>query len=400
MNLSKSERISYSELLWNDFKVKAEKEWNEKYQDYGEGINNVKVTTKFSQALCSDMKSYMTENNLKYKVPYHLTIDKYWKQDGFPENVQEASLDVFSIYLGYSDWNNFTKTREILVKKEQKIAEKSLPVAPPANNNRKNALLFFLGVGVISLLFFAFNSENTLDEKSIIEQVVKESIAAEFGAYATIPDTTTALSLIDSFFVKDRSAYTDVTSRVRKITSRNWILNNANNPSTADLLTIETESIEENHAYVNTKEFWLIKWFDTNNDGYIYQYRVTNEQAYILQKNENGIWKVLSNTYQAGVGKELPTEFKRADFDTEMTATDLNKTTRIFIQEGSLDAALWNISLYTSLHKLPVENDISILQGRYNNLVREWNLEKISREKFTNEKEAIALKILSVTEEL
>jgi len=402
MPLTKNERLTYASILWQDFKAKVVEDWKTKYEDYGKSIDNIQVSTKFSQALSSDIKKHLTAQNLQYKVPHHLTIDKYLKQDGFPTNVQEASLNVFSIYLGYESWHNFTKEKNRNLSSETSSPEDTYSDITESHTSKKYqglSLTLFLSL-ILSLFAYKFLKKPVQKESTTIESVVKNSIAAEFRAYSLIPDTVSAFTSIDSFFIKTGSAHIDISNRISRITRRGWVLNNEKNPSRADLLSIEVESVKDGFAYVKTKEAWLIKWFETEITGYVYKYRVINEQDYILQKDKNGKWKVLSNTYKAEVGKELPSNFKREDFDTNIRKERLVKLVRKSIEEGLLDNALWNTSLYTSLHKLSIENDISILQGRYNNLVREWNLEKISRDKFLKEKEKTARQLLLMMEEL
>jgi len=47
-------------------------------------------------------------------------------------------------------------------------------------------------------------------------------------------------------------------------------------------------------SIVHTTEYWYLRWWDTKKLSYVYPYRETNRQTYIL-KQENGVWKVFQN---------------------------------------------------------------------------------------------------------
>ena len=400
----KETRKVYSELLWQTLKEKAEADWQEKYRFYGDGTDSVDVTTKFSQAFCSDIKSFLTARKLKYRVPHHLTIDKYFKQDGFPENVQSATLDVLSVYAGYTGWGDFMKRNKLPAEEEEvSIGLATLPEAA-AGKRYKLPLLGILAAVVLGVWFnFYSEKEETApaaSDTSRIEYAVENSMRAELSAYAAGPDTTAARLYLDSFFVKEGVAYKDISERIDKNVARQWVLNNESNPSSAELLSVRTDSVRGNLAYVSTKESWLIKWYDKTFGGYAYKYRVINEQSYILQQDDSGAWKVLANEYQAEVGKEPPGIFSRADFDDTMTKEDLVTVVRTAVQQGSLDFALWNLSVYSTRHKSTAENEISVLQGRFNGLLRKWNMEKISHSRFQAGKTELMREVLEILEKI
>jgi hypothetical protein len=66
------------------------------------------------------------------------------------------------------------------------------------------------------------------------------------------------------------------------------------NPSTKRLVNIRVKSIKPEEAQVATSEYWYLRWWDENEDSYVYAYRETNNQSYIL-KPESKEWKVFMN---------------------------------------------------------------------------------------------------------
>ncbi len=405
MKTDKEIRRQYAQLLWQELKNKVRSEWQKKYSTYGENIERVELTTKFSQALCSDIKKDLQTRNLNYKVPYHLTLDKYFKQNGFPDNVQLTTLEVLSVYLGFANWKDFTRQTDLPAEEKKIHSSPAATTETPPPDRRK--LLFF----TFAILGFAFVTYNFLNNGNkpeppqseqlvAVRQVVENGMRAELAAYSAASDTPAVLLSLDSFFVKNSAPYKDIEERMHKNIARNWTLHNPGNPSTADLLKVQLDSIIDDYAYVTTEESWLIKYFNPAAAQYDYQYRAVNKQSYVLTRETGGDWKIISNEYQAQIGKEPPGVFDRAAFNDDISAAELRNQVRNTVQTGSLDFALWSLSVYTSLHKLPVENEVSVLQGRFGNLLRQWNLSKIDKEEFAVRKKGIMKEVLEILEKI
>lgn len=128
--------------------------------------------------------------------------------------------------------------------------------------------------------------------KSYIESVVGNCIDAEFFAYRALP--TIEKDELNKWFFPDSPALKEIIGVLSKHRERGWIINNLNNPSTKRLQSIKVKSIDKNEAVVATSEYWYLKWWDTKKNKYVYPYRETNRQQYILLKTDDG-WKVYQN---------------------------------------------------------------------------------------------------------
>lgn len=64
--------------------------------------------------------------------------------------------------------------------------------------------------------------------------------------------------------------------------------------STKRLIDIRVKTIDAGEAIVHTTEYRYLRWWDTKKLSYVYPYRETNRQTYIV-KQENGTWKVFQN---------------------------------------------------------------------------------------------------------
>lgn len=126
----------------------------------------------------------------------------------------------------------------------------------------------------------------------MIEKVISPCVDAEFAAYAALPEIKT--DEINRSFSIDAPAYREIMNLLVRHKARGWTITNNLNPSTKRLIDIRVKKIEAGEAIVHTTEYWYLRWWDTKKLSYVYPYRETNRQTYIL-KQENGTWKIFQN---------------------------------------------------------------------------------------------------------
>jgi len=125
-----------------------------------------------------------------------------------------------------------------------------------------------------------------------LERVVAEGIEAEFRAYQALPDFKT--EELTKWFCADSPALKEILNLLNRHKKKGWFINNPMNPSTKRLLNIRVKNIKSEEAMVTTTEYWYLRWWDENEDSYVYAYRETNNQTYILRP-ESKEWKVFMN---------------------------------------------------------------------------------------------------------
>lgn len=125
-----------------------------------------------------------------------------------------------------------------------------------------------------------------------LEGVVAESIDAEFRSYMGLPEIHA--EELRRWFIPDSPAFKEILNLLTRHRKRGWIISNLLNPSTKRLLSVKVKKIEGDTAFVNTIEYWYLRWWDQTKDEYTYPYRETNRQSYILKKDRED-WKVFEN---------------------------------------------------------------------------------------------------------
>jgi len=125
-----------------------------------------------------------------------------------------------------------------------------------------------------------------------LEKVVAACIDAEFSAYAALPEIK--LDEVARWFSAEGPAYRDIRNLVTRHHKRGWVISNPMNPSTKRLLDIRVKKVERAEATVSTAEYWYLRWWGTRENTYVYPYRETNHQTYVLRKEHDG-WRVSEN---------------------------------------------------------------------------------------------------------
>lgn len=125
---------------------------------------------------------------------------------------------------------------------------------------------------------------------------VRNGLEAEFNAYKNLPIIDT--KELEKYFEKNGQAFIRIYNLLIQHRKRSWIINNENNPSSYELIDIRLVNSEKGKYEIKTIEYFYLRWFDTFINVYVQSYDLKNEQSYFLN-NENGVWKIQTNTYSS-----------------------------------------------------------------------------------------------------
>ena len=129
---------------------------------------------------------------------------------------------------------------------------------------------------------------------------------------------------------------------------KDWNLNNYENPSFAKLIEISSTNIYNNVASVNTKEVWVLDWYNSNAGMVVDKYYEDKPQLYILEKEDTASnWKITLNNYGSGgqrvVQQIIPCDDIANYIVSETTAKDAAQNA---INSGGVNMALRILTCY------------------------------------------------------
>jgi hypothetical protein len=134
------------------------------------------------------------------------------------------------------------------------------------------------------------------ETNEILERSVTEAADAEWAVYGKLPEVD--LVPLDRSFLVGGPAYKRIQHLAERHRERRWTLAQPeNNPSTKRVLDIKVVRVEDQRAFIRTKEYWYLRWWDLGKGDYAkVDYRETNVQTYILVPS-GGKWVVQENIY-------------------------------------------------------------------------------------------------------
>lgn len=125
-----------------------------------------------------------------------------------------------------------------------------------------------------------------------LETVLSNALIESYKAIAELD--LNGKTDIKQFYKTNSSAWKKLEEVVHHYKTKNCIIKNQFNPSTFELIDVKVESITDKKAFVNTKEFWLLCWYDDVEKKYIKRYKTISDHKYLLVQEKSG-WKIKTN---------------------------------------------------------------------------------------------------------
>lgn len=268
-----------------------------------EFINHFDYSNSFLADITKDsfgrlFKQYLEEVIGLKNAINHRTLMNVLKA-GFALNAQKNTLNIFSKFLGYIDFEDFC------LKKQNCPPNSTKPDFDLAIflKKYKFKLLIILFLGFF--IYFFHLTFNHFEEKRLEEHIsikIKEANKTQFECFKELPNIN--LKKLERHYTLDGKAF----ELLRKVLSEHR--NNSYtigypeiNPSYFNIQEISIKKILSNEVIAETKEHWYLKWFNLESKKYELKYDVSNTQFYKLVK-ENEIWKIESNDY-VGESKKI-----------------------------------------------------------------------------------------------
>lgn len=253
-------------MLWEQFINHIKDDWPKKYVSYGPDMNIVNAPIKFAQTVYADMEAYFKKAHLNIRPVNPLTLHHYFQQHGFPLGIKTGTLDLFSMYLGYKRFSDFTE---------------------------KNKIHIFNRIENSDTKSTGHKQFIPPEEALKITTLIREAGALEFYLYKSAPHSGEVDKLTE-YFTLDGPALQLIRGSLENVIRTGRKLRIPG--SFSEIIKVEIVFVSKDRAEVKTEEKWRLLWYnmETNKNNVIYD--VLNTQAYYLRKIE-GKWKIYHNEY-------------------------------------------------------------------------------------------------------
>lgn len=155
----------------------------------------------------------------------------------------------------------------------------------------------------------AFENQVRIDSNAdhltnYINAIIQNCVQAEFRLYQQLPDASGIKTLLN-WFEPEGIGFKQIEERIKRLISREWVINNKGNPSNFGLIECKILTVKNDIIRVETRENWYLKWFGIQSGEYEYLYNHCNNQEYTLIPI-NGDWKIRSIVYDSHQKRQPP----------------------------------------------------------------------------------------------
>lgn len=311
-------KLNSNQELWNLFINKIQNEWAEKYVDFG-SLNNINGRRKFCIALAKDIEVILKlKNGKNTEILTWNTLNNYLKQDGFGKEPKKKTIEIFEKYLE-EEIKRFNELGEVKNTDVKKSEEATLDMVDEESKNTQNLFSVFktrdvfLVSGVLFLfvlmygIFIGFpekektpKSTSLRIDKEFIIGTIERANELEFSLYSSLPVLNDTVNLKEFYSLGSDNRKT-IIRILKKNKQIGKILDIEKSTRLLNKEAIVFDTINSKKAVVRTIEFWQLQWIDAKTQERYAEYKVVNEQRYLLFK-ENNKWLIKENQY-AGKAK-------------------------------------------------------------------------------------------------
>lgn len=220
-------------------------------------------------------------------------------------------------------------------------------------------------------------------EKEAILKVVFDGLQNEFELYKAIPTIQKRVELLAQTYCPETSAYKKIIDLAQRNQQQGWVLSNEGNPSYFKIIDAFILDLKVDQAHIQTKEYWLLMWYDPKTMDYAYEYQKENDQTYVLVL-KNGKWLIETNEYETNTGKIPPKLFKPEIYDeVELTKEILHQKLQDFIGTGNLESAVEIIYAFADQQKIKdLKWEVMAIRGSVYALMKQLNMSRITFDEY------------------
>lgn len=268
--MDKNQKQRLAEKIWSDFnnqlKIFNTPEFIKEYGEIGELPRSI-ISMSLSSLLHKQFCNIVQENGYTNSL---LSSESFYRilKTGITGNTNTETLNMFSVYLGYTSLEDYATKKPITNDTSTKDVINEF-IEPTKKKSYFWAVVSVLGLLGISLLIWNnLSSERTYNSVADIDSTtqneifsfVKEAADVELKTYQKLPiiDTTMLSKYYDN---KCESYWGFIIRLINVHHNLNLVVTNKDNPTRYRIDSMKVTRVNKDTVFVNTKEFWYLRWY-------------------------------------------------------------------------------------------------------------------------------------------
>ena len=167
----------------------------------------------------------------------------------------------------------------------------------PRSLNTLNKIVRFLGFEDWNQYHIQFENKASkkagkYSPKNKIKFQVRQGVENAFKAIHNL--STNGTVNLKQYFQAESPAFNKIAEVIEYHKHANNTISNQYNPSSCEILECKVKELSDEKAQVYTKEYWLLCWWNKEQQRYVRRYKQIGEHYYILEKCDD-IWKICND---------------------------------------------------------------------------------------------------------
>ena len=178
----------------------------------------------------------------------------------------------------------------------KRIFKYGYKLGPNIDPRKKKTLdLLCIYLGFDSLDIFINHKKQQLSSEDV-STLIRQATKAEYHAYQNVPLLKT--DELQQYFHSSGPAFEKIAYNLSRFINSKQTINTPLNPSTHQLIKCSLKKIDKAGIWIETKEYWYLKWHNIHDQEHKRTYNALNRQIYLITAID-GVWKIWSNMYDS-----------------------------------------------------------------------------------------------------
>ncbi len=239
------------------------------------------VKKKIDDLIKNDLPLPYTGKENKTSITGSSLLNNFLKVNGFSNEVKDSTINLFCLYLGYDDFEDFKiKNREKLYPKVIKFY-----LDYPKLNS-------FIIVSIVCMALISVYLKTGTPSDETIKDFIVVANRAEYDSYKKLPIVDSIN--VDRYWTKKGISRKRIMEILLKHPKLGRILVDTLQSSGAKIVNFKVIFKSRYYIRIETEEHWRLQWYNTKTKVFDKIYDRVDAQVYELLREDN-LWKINDN---------------------------------------------------------------------------------------------------------